>query len=298
MHMEFILAASNLRAECYSIPQCWNISKVSEIVENVMVPAFVPPSGVRIDVTEAEAQARSAAPMADTSRLEKLQKALRTFNNTTKLHVNVIEFEKDDDTNFHMDFITATSNLRAENYEIPPADRLKSKLIAGKIIPAIATTTSLVAGLVCLGLLELVQGHKRLELLKNAYVDLALPFSSFNEPVAPVKSKYYDTVFLLWDRSEPSGHMTLQDLVDYFKNNLKLNVTMLSQDVSILYAFFMPEARRKKRLAMTLKQLVETVSKRQIPPHVKALVFDVCCSDMNDEDVDVPYIRYVLEPTK
>jgi len=36
-----------------------------------------------------------------------------------------IEFEKDDDTNFHMDFIVATSNLRAENYDIEPADRHK-----------------------------------------------------------------------------------------------------------------------------------------------------------------------------
>ena len=32
--------------------------------------------------------------------------------------VNPIEFEKDDDTNFHMDFIAATANLRGENYDI------------------------------------------------------------------------------------------------------------------------------------------------------------------------------------
>lgn len=83
-------------------------------------------------------------------------KALR--ESKTPLVVKPLEFEKDDDNNFHMDFIVAASNLRATNYKIPPADRHKSKLIAGKIIPAIATTTSLVSGLAVLEVMKLIIG--------------------------------------------------------------------------------------------------------------------------------------------
>lgn len=39
-----------------------------------------------------------------------------------------IDFEKDDDTNHHMEFITAASNLRADNYQIAPADVMKVRV--------------------------------------------------------------------------------------------------------------------------------------------------------------------------
>lgn len=69
-------------------------------------------------------------------------------NCAERLRMSPLQFEKDDDSNGHMDFVASASSLRAIMYSIEPADRLKTKRIAGKIIPAIATATAAVAGLV------------------------------------------------------------------------------------------------------------------------------------------------------
>jgi ubiquitin-activating enzyme E1 len=61
--------------------------------------------------------------LTDPDAIDELKAKLPTYNSVRGLKLSPVDFEKDDDTNFHMDFIVATSNLRAENYDIPPADR-------------------------------------------------------------------------------------------------------------------------------------------------------------------------------
>ena len=62
--------------------------------------------------------------------------------------ISPAEFEKDDSTNHHIDFIHAAANLRARNYRLEECDKFRSKMIAGKIVPAIATTTATIVGAV------------------------------------------------------------------------------------------------------------------------------------------------------
>lgn len=43
-----------------------------------------------------------------------------------------------------------------------------------------------------------------------------------------------------------------------------------------------------------MSKVVESVSKKEIPKHVKALVLEVCCNDLEGEDLEVPYVKYIL----
>ncbi|MCL4142068.1 UNVERIFIED_CONTAM: hypothetical protein GTU68_057636 [Idotea baltica] len=292
LHLDYVVAAANLKAEVYGLPACRDREKVFAMVSKIHIPDFVPRSGIKIAITDAEAEAQSN--QVDSDRIVSLQEAIPSAESLGKLKLTPLEFEKDDDSNFHMDFIVAASNLRAENYNIPPADRHKSKLIAGKIIPAIATTTALVSGLVTLELIKLTQGHNKRELFKNGFVNLALPFIGFSEPIPAPVNKYYEFDWTLWDRFEVDGEMTLQEFINYFEEKHSLEITMLSQGVSMLYSFFMPPAKRNERMVLPLSDVVKKVSKRKIEPHVRALVLELCANDKEGQDVEVPYVKYNL----
>lgn len=81
--------------------------------------------------------------------------------------------------------MTACANLRARNYKIKEAARHRIKIIAGKIIPAIATTTAMIVGTVGMEIYKYIFG-KKVEHRRNAFVNLAIPMFVFSEPMPPI----------------------------------------------------------------------------------------------------------------
>ena len=256
-HLGYVIAAANLHAFNYGI-KGGSIPKdhYRKVMDNMIIPEFSPSSGIKIQADENEPDPNaqpSGSRFDDSNELEQIAAQLPPPKQLPGFRLEPVEFEKDDDTNHHIDFITAASNLRAENYAIVTADRHKTKFIAGKIIPAIATTTALVTGLVVLELYKIIDGKDDIEQYKNGFINLALPFFGFSEPIASPKGKYLSkhgevTIDKLWDRFEVEN-MTLKEFLNHFQEK-GLDVTMVSSGVSLLYASFYPPAKVKDRMGL------------------------------------------------
>ncbi len=288
IHLSFVISAANLRAYNYGLKGIRDSEVFLKALETIAIPDFVPKTNVQINISDEQEKKTEICDDCDL-----LIQALPDPSSLAGYRVCPIEFEKDDDTNFHIDWVAATANLRAMNYDINPADRHKIKGIAGKIIPAIATTTALVAGLVGLEACKVIDGESPIERYKNGFANLALPFFGFSEPIAAPKSQFGEATWTLWDRFELPD-MTLAELLEHFRTKHNLEVTMLNYGPSMLFGFIRQKEKIAERMQMKLSALVEHISKKPIPEHLSSIVLDLLAEDEEGNDVEVPFIKLAL----
>lgn len=290
-HFDFVVGAANLLAFVYGLKgdQGEPDKKFYEnVLSKVEIPEWSPKSDLKIQVNDSDPDP-NADVVTDNTVIEKLASSLPSPSSLAGYRLSTVEFEKDDDTNHHIEFINAASNCRAENYFIEVADKSKTKFIAGRIIPAIATTTALVTGLVCLELYKIVDGKTNIEKYKNGFVNLALPFIGFSEPIASAKGKYGEKEYdKIWDRFDLYGDLTLQEIIDYFKEKEGLELSMMSYGVSLLFASFYVK-KMEPRYKMKISEIIEMVTKKPLTDNDKTLILEVVLEDADGEEPDVPY---------
>lgn len=307
-HIGFIAAAARLFAGRHNLtPPDDVLRSVSELLPQVAVPVYVPKSvqSVVTDeaVTKDQAEKKQGVDTQELGgneldsyavNLERLA-AEGSGDGAQKLTaaLGVALFEKDDDTNGHIDFITAASNLRATMYGIQASDRFKTKRIAGKIVPAIATTTAAVSGLVALELIKIVK-KVSLDNYKNTFLNLALPFMLLSEP-GPVEKVQLGSgnSYTLWDKWEIRGthSTTLAEFLAMFKDSYGLEPTGVFNGGSMVYVPLFKG--QQKRLPKPMRKLLKSASKAR-QQYVDLTVTIETPEGSDGAEDTIPPVRYFL----
>ncbi|KAK2951817.1 putative Ubiquitin-activating enzyme E1 1 [Blattamonas nauphoetae] len=302
LHLQFVGYASYLRAHNYHIPIGTDIDweRVKAISTSTPIPVFVPSTGIRIEIAGPdEKNPEPAEEQEQAGTDEEFEVIWESLPKKTEgIQIEPEEFEKDDDTNHHIDFIYTVADLRAINYSIPTVDRNQVKMISGKIIPAIATTTGVVSGLAELDVLKVVRGEKDIDNYRNWFINLAINLYNFSAP-GEAKPIAEGSAFTVWDKfTFVFDHIpTIQELVDYIRTEKKVEASMIGYGTGIILMTFWPEAKVKERMAMPLTQAIEAITKKPLEDDVNSVTLTFTCNDLEDEDkdIDIPPVEVRFE---
>lgn len=300
IHAGFIHSTANLFAYIFGLPPISNVEETKKIASGIIVSEYKPKNVV---IKENDKDTREEKAEDDDVRISQLTQLLSTAQISEKKKINTIEFEKDDDSNFHIDFISAVANLRARNYGIEEVSRHKVKMIAGKIIPAIATATAMIVGAVGFEMYKFV-GQKKIEVYRNAFCNLAIPMWIMSETLPPIKNtdKEYDPIMMgpvkavpsgwtSWDKIDVEGPMTLQGIFDYVREKYQVNLSIVTIGDTMIYTSGMTPATR---LQMTPEEAYKQIRGVDFPPLRKFIEITASGETVEDNvDAIIPPIRYI-----
>ncbi|CAO2633600.1 Ubiquitin-like modifier-activating enzyme 7 [Lemmus lemmus] len=200
MHFLYVLAAANLYAQMHGLAGSQDKTSFRKLLELLPKPESMHPDLIS-DGSFTPAESGSLTAL---EQLEELQERLEDWSKGPPL--KPVLFVKDDDSNFHMDFMVAATDLRAQNYGILPVNHAQIKQTVGQIIPAIATSTAVVAGLLGLELYKVVSGPRPLDTFRQSSLHLAENNFIRAVPSAPANQSFHHLTWTRWDRLKvPAG---------------------------------------------------------------------------------------------
>jgi hypothetical protein len=162
-------------------------------------------------------------------------KIIEATININKL--NNFEFDKDND--YHIEWITAASNCRASNYGINNESNYTTKGIVGKIIPAVATTTSTTVGLIAIELLKYMNNIYDITKYRSWFMNMADNTIIYSEPNNMKTIIINNQKLNGWTKFKYNKDTLLNEFIDYYKQLFNVDIEMILYNSSIIYAEFM-----------------------------------------------------------
>ena len=265
---------------------------IKNIIKNINFSKYVPPKN-KLPTKEEEMD-----------EINSLKNYLNNFDLKIieKRKIKEEKFDKDDDTNYHVYFVNLCSNLRAENYRILKSDFQKTKIIAGKIIPAISSTTAAITGFSCMQLFSLVNSDD-INLVKNCNFNTAFNlFVIFNpSDVKHMTDEEYNIIFdgptkaippgwTVWDIIDIKGPMSCLEFVEYFQKKYEIKISSISSNSKTIIFMFMPS--KAKKINRKIEEIYENDYGVQIKQNY--LWLDIA-GKQDNIDVIMPKIRYYFK---
>jgi len=316
LHLDYVFHCANILAYVFNLPEQSRAQVASTVSKFTAKPWSFSGAKVNLDEGKGGEEKPEVKELGDdeANQIASLKSKLSSLDLSKYRKLRPADFEKDDDKNHHVDWITAATNLRSANYFIKPSTRAKCRLTAGKIIPAIATTTACITGFIGIELYKYVK-NVVLDKYRAATINLATNiFCSENLPDPKLKKSGMDQAlqlpvvaipegFTCWDLVEINKpNLTLQEFMDEFSaTHHKAVIDMLSTaSGKVFYNSVdlyqkgrkeISQARLKRNLVELWLEIVGPI----FPPSRNFLIFE-CSVESESGDLGiVPTIKYIFK---
>ncbi len=194
----------------------------------------------------------------------------------------------------HVEWIALFANLRADCYGIEHVSELEARRIAGRIVPALVTTTAAVSALALLQLWRARSGPLLRPRFANYFANLALSGAIYDsEPIAPRMRKLRaDWSVSEWTMLDTHGPCTWRDLVEQLETQHRMQLLGLSLSSQLLWSQFAAAVDEDEDVLSWLQQ-------RGLAGRRRCIVFSATADldpDGNESEVDpnaeLPEVRF------